>query len=197
MYCLHGALHLHERIFWRATLDLHGAFVIVSGMAWQAICLADGVVDRQVFGMRVSRYMILVVVACLASGCGRERADGFYRDAENAAITYQLRADDTWVAEIAVDAGAGIFPHGFDRRLEGSWKRRGNVVVLACSAVRRQDPMTGEFAVEPGDPSAFDHRFLIAGKGRLVPVGADGRAGAGFASDLNPLGARELVRSGE
>lgn len=147
--------------------------------------------------MRMHRYVILAAAVCLVSGCGREKMEGFYRDAENAAITYRLRADDTWTAEVAADAGAGIFPHGSGRRLEGSWSRRGNVVALACSSVLRQDPVTGEFAAEPGELSAFDHRLLIAGKGRLVPVGADGKVEAGFASDLNPLGARELVRVGE
>lgn len=147
--------------------------------------------------MRVYRYVILAAVVCLMSGCGHGKVEGFYRDAENAAITYRLRADDTWMAEAAADAGAGIFPHGSGRRLDGSWSRRGNVVVLTCASVRRQDPMTGEFAEEPDDSSAFDHRLLIADEGRLVPVGADGKIGAGFASDLNPLGARELVRIGE
>lgn len=145
--------------------------------------------------MRTFYYAVLLAAAWGLSGCGKEKIAGSYRDAENPAITYELREDGAWVAQMAVGAPSGVFPHGSDRRLEGTYRRSGEELELVCNAVRRQDPTTGEFADEPGDPSACNHR-LRAEKDKLLPVGTSGETNAVFASDLNPLGARVLVRVG-
>lgn len=161
------------------------------------IYLAVRVDERQVFvHMHSIRFAVVLVAALLVSGCGRPKVVGYYRDAQNADVAYELRVDGTWVATVTVGVPAGVFPHGSDRRLEGTYGRRGKVIELTCRSVRREDPMTGEFAEEPLNPSSCNHYFR-AEDGKLVPIGADGQTEAVFASDLNPLGARELVRVGD
>lgn len=145
--------------------------------------------------MTCLRVALLAVLVAVLAGCGRDNVDveGAYRDASNPAVRYELRAGGGWAAESVVEVSAGVFPHGAGRRLEGSFTRVGDVLELVCTSAGRQDPVSGSFIEEEGDLASCNHRLLIR-DGELVPIGEDGETEGLFASDLNPFGARKLVR---
>jgi hypothetical protein len=141
------------------------------------------------------RGVFVLAVALALAGCDRAKIEGFYRDAENPAITYFFGDDGTWRAEMLVEVAAGVFPHGSGRRLEGTFKRRGERMELVCITVLRQEPTTGEFRAEVTDTSACNH-VLRMEDGALVPAPAEGGQEVVFASEINPLGARRLIPAG-
>lgn len=139
----------------------------------------------------VRSVLALAAIASLV-GCGREPVGGTYRDAMNPGIRYEFGQDGTWSAESIVEVPAGVFPHGAGRRLAGIFTRSGDTLELVCSSATRQDPISGEFREEENDASSFSHR-LLAEQGSLFPLGPNGERDSLFATDLNPLGARNLV----
>jgi len=146
--------------------------------------------------VNVFRGGLVVLAAALAlSGCGRAKIGGAYRDVENPAITYFFGDAGTWRAELRVEVGAGVFPHGSGRRLDGTFGRRGDRIDLVCTAVSRQEPTTGEFRGEGIDASAYNHVLRVEDEA-LVPAPAEEGAEEVFASDINPLGARKLIPAG-
>lgn len=146
--------------------------------------------------MGIIRAVVFAVAIVLLPGCGREKIEGRYRDADNAAITYQLRADGTWTAVMSVKVPAGVFPHGSARKLQGTFTRQGDRLALECKSVEREDPITGDFRPERGEAAAYDHLLRIE-NGRLLPAARQDGQSPLFASDLNPLGARELLPQGD
>lgn len=143
--------------------------------------------------MLIHRLLLVAVCAAALAGCGGNDIAGSYRDESNPAVRYELRADGTWCAELAVGVPSGVFPHGAGKRLEGNYTRSGQGLELACLSVRRQDPISGEWQNDAMDPATCTHRLMVE-EGLLVPVGPSGEKEAPFATDLNPLGARKLVR---
>ncbi|MBJ7327583.1 MAG: hypothetical protein JHC52_09605 [Chthoniobacterales bacterium] len=136
----------------------------------------------------------IVLVAIAPAGCARKEVAGNYIDAENPAIHYEFRPDGQWVGTLSLEVPGGLFAHGAGQRLEGTYRRRGDILELQCTGYFRQDPVSGEFKKERGGggDAVSDHMFLI-GEGALIPTG---RKDAVFASDLNPLGARRLQPDG-
>lgn len=135
--------------------------------------------------------LCLVVV----TGCGRRDVEGVYRDVSDPSIRYELRDDGSWSAELIVEIPAGVFAHGASRRLDGTYNRSGSLLELVCLNASRQDPISGEYRPE-GAAALYNH-LLSAEEDSLVPVGPKGEKDAVFAADLNPLGARQLVREEE
>ena len=138
---------------------------------------------------------LLLALALAPAGCSRGKVEGSYRDAENPAITYFFGADGNWRAESLVEVAAGVFPHGSGRKLEGNFRRRGDMIELVCTAVSRQEPTTGEFRDEEVDASAYNHVLRVENEA-LVPAPAEEGVQETFASDINPLGARKLIPAG-
>ena len=158
------------------------------------IRLAPAAAGRQVsLDMAGLRLVLFAACAVILPGCGRERVDGAYRDSANPALRYELRNGDTWSAEMVVAVPAGVFPHGAGTWWRGNYTRSGNVIELVCTSSGRYDPLSGELREDKADPAAYNHRLAFE-DGGLVPVGAKGEKEALFATDLNPLGARKLVR---
>lgn len=143
--------------------------------------------------MNLFRFVLLVGFAAVLSGCGSQKVAGSYRDSTNGNVRYQFVGDGSWSAEAIVELPAGVFPHGAGRRLEGKFKQSGDLLELVCLSASRQDPTSGQYRKEDVDLAKYGHR-LLAGKGHLVPIGPNGETEALFATDLNPLGARKLVR---
>ena len=141
------------------------------------------------------RIPLLLIFAAVLPGCSRFEVRGYYRDAENPAISYFFGEDGKWQAEERVEVAAGVFPHGAGRRLQGTFERRGEIIELTCTEVLRQEPITGEFREEAIDASSYKHKLRIA-EGALVPEAVDDGDEPLFASDVNPLGARKLVPAG-
>jgi len=129
------------------------------------------------------------------TGCGRRAVEGVYRDVADPSIRYELRDDGSWSAELIVEIPAGVFAYGANRRLDGTYRRSGSLVELACLNASRQDPISGEYRPE-GAAAQYNH-LLSAEEDFLVPVGPNGEKDALFAADLNPLGARKLVPENE
>ena len=69
------------------------------------------------------------------------------------------------------------------------------MIELVCTAVARQEPTTGEFRSEETDVSAYNH-VLRMENGALIPAPAKEGQEVIFASEINPLGARRLIRAG-
>lgn len=145
--------------------------------------------------MIVLRYLLVALCSAALAGCGGTNPAGLYSDDTNPAVRYELRSDGTWLAEFAVGVPSGVFPHGAGKRLEGNFTRSGQVLEMVCTSVRRQDPISGEWQKDATEPASCTHRLLLEG-GVLVPIGPRGEKEALFATDLNPFGARKLVREG-
>lgn len=139
------------------------------------------------------RWLLLLVLVVLITACSRTgRVEGRYGDAENPAILYVFGEDGSWRAEEVVEVASGVFPHGAGLRLLGTYERRGDILLLECTQVSRQEPMTGEFREESIGLPAYSHRLRVE-DGALFPVAEEEGQEAAFASDINPLGARKLI----
>lgn len=141
----------------------------------------------------ILRVVVLALCAVLVPGCGSQKVAGPFRDAANPDLRYQFGEDGSWSAELAIDLPAGIFPHGAGRRFDGTFERSGDALELVCLSASRQDPASGKYRKDEVDLASFAHRFLVE-EDALVPIGPNGETEALFATDLNPLGARKLVR---
>lgn len=145
--------------------------------------------------MTTARLLFLAFSAVVLAGCGRQKVEGVYRDEFNPALRYELRDGGDWSAEVVVEVPAGVFPYGADRKFSGLFTRRGDLLELVCSSAEQRDPISGDYRADDAEPAQYNH-LLLAEEGALLPVDADGRKEALFATDLNPLGARKLIREG-
>jgi hypothetical protein len=141
----------------------------------------------------ILRVVVLAVCAALLPGCGSQKVAGSYRDAMNPDLRYQFGEDGSWSAEVVIELPAGVFPHGAGRRFGGTFKRSGDSLDLVCLSASRQDPASGQYRNDEVDLASYAHRLLVK-EDSLVPVGPNGETEGLFATDLNPLGARKLVR---
>ena len=139
------------------------------------------------------RFCLLAFCCVFLSGCGSQKVVGHFRDEAKPDLRYQFGEDGSWSAEVVVELPTGVFPHGAGRRFDGTFSRSGNVIELVCLSVERQDPTSGAYREDDVELAEYSHRLLLE-EGALVPVGPDGEREALFATDLNPLGARKLVR---
>ncbi len=143
--------------------------------------------------MIIRRVVLILFCAALLPGCGSQKVTGSYRDEVNQDLRYQFGEDGSWSAELAIDLPAGVFPHGAGRRFDGTFERSGDALELVCLSASRQDPASGKYRKDEVDLASFAHRLLVE-EDVLVPMGPNGEREALFATDLNPLGARKLVR---
>jgi len=139
------------------------------------------------------RVVSIVVCAAFLAGCGARKIAGHFRDVANPDLLYEFGEDGSWSADVVVELPTGIFPHGAGTRFEGTFERSGDQLHLVCLSTSRQDPTSGQYRKGDTEPSAYSHTLLVE-EDALVPVGPDGEREALFATDLNPLGARKLVR---